>query len=137
MGPCGNGRCIYRTKECALILIVFQLRFQDSIQVSQLCRYINQVYWLVLCHLRFVFHDKYICSLQSFTPPFQQQTRNAVHYSLLHSLCLVGPVIHQSQCDFCRLIRLTQYSPKQQCLCGYSSRFAVVIKKKWMMISNL
>ena len=36
----------------------------------------------------------------------------------------------------CRLIRLTRCSCKQQCFCGFSSGFAVVIKKEWMTISN-
>ena len=40
--------------------------------------------------------DFYPC----FTPPFQQQTCKAVHDAILCSLCLVGPVIHSSQCDF-------------------------------------
>ena len=36
--------------------------------------------------LRFIFRDKYICSLQ--------QIHNAVHYGILRSTSLVGLVIH-------------------------------------------
>ena len=55
--------------------------------------------------------------MRSFTPPFQQQCRKAVHYGILCSLCLVGPVIHSSWYDFS--IRLTRYTCKQQFVPGF------------------
>ena len=56
--------------------------------------------------------DKYICRLQSFTPPFQQQTRKAVHYAVLYSLRLVGPVIYSSWCDFLKADKAHKILPQ-------------------------
>ena len=36
----------------------------------------------------------FVHGLRSFTPPFQQQTCNAVHFNVLCSLGIVGPYIH-------------------------------------------
>ena len=46
------------------------------------------------------------------TPPFQQQTHKAVHYAVLCSLCLVGPVIYSSWCDFLKADKAHEILPE-------------------------
>ena len=47
-----------------------------------------------ICYcLKSIFHEKHIYGLQKFTLPFQQQTRNAIHYNILCNLYLVGSFI--------------------------------------------
>ena len=58
---------IYRTRKCVLILMMFRLRIQDSILVSELCRNINYVVHLLSALVSFIslkpcFRNKYIYS---------------------------------------------------------------------------
>ena len=48
-----------------------------------------------------------------FTKPFQQQTRKAVHYAVLHSLCVVGPVIHSSWFNFLKADKAHEILPQK------------------------
>ena len=55
---------------------------------------------------------KVCLSWQIYIPPFQQQTRKAVHYAALCSLGLVGPVIHSSWCDFLKADKAHETLPQ-------------------------
>ena len=82
---------IYKTKERALILIMFQ----DSTLLGCIDhQLVHLLIKLVLYRLNVCFCDKYVLGLQLFTASLQQQTRNDVHYNILCSLHLVGHFVH-------------------------------------------
>ena len=63
-------------------------------------------------------------------------TNNAVHYNVLCSLHLVGPLFIRLGVVSYRLIRLMRYSHKKLCLSGFSSRFAVMITNVWLTMNK-
>ena len=92
----------------------------------------------------FICRDKYICGLWSFTPPFQQQTRKAVHYAVLCSLHLVGPIIHSSWRDFWKADKAHKILPQTAlflwiflCICSVDKERMDDDFKPASMITNL
>ena len=101
------------------------------------CTFRNKLYSkCLIVSLRFACRDKYICGLQSFTPPFQQQTRMAVHYTILCSLRLVGPIIYLSWRDFLKADKAHEILQQTAVFLWIFLRICSVDKKEWMMISN-
>ena len=71
------------------------------------------MHWLVLYCLKCIFCDKQTCGLQNITPPFQQQTHNAVYYNVLCNLSFISVSVVSY-----RLIRFTRYSTNNCIFCN-------------------